>query len=180
MIEHDPNRQAHSTQSRPSASRAGEIELQRRAFVQLMGAGLLITVMEQGSYGQRRRSRGAQKVAARLQVHKDGTISVMTGKVEEGQGSRTQLTQAAAEELRVDVANIRLIMADTDLVPDDGITAGSRTTPSTVPAVRQGAATARELLAQMVADKWNVDRTALVVKDGAITHKSTKQSVTFA
>ncbi len=104
----------------------------------------------------------------------------MTGKVEEGQGSRTQLTQAAAEELRVDVANIRLIMADTDLVPDDGITAGSRTTPSTVPAVRQGAATARELLAQMVADKWNVDRTALVVKDGAITHKSTKQSVTFA
>ncbi len=61
MIEHDPNRQAHSTQSGPSASPAGEIELHRRAFVQLMGAGLLITVMEQGSYGQRRRSRGAQK-----------------------------------------------------------------------------------------------------------------------
>ncbi len=38
-------------------------------------------------------------------------------------------------------------MADTDLVPDDGITAGSRTTPRNVLELRQAAATARELLA---------------------------------
>ena len=37
-------------------------------------------------------------------------------------------------------------MADTDLVPDDGITAGSRTTPINVPEMRRAAATARELL----------------------------------
>ena len=40
-------------------------------------------------------------------------------------------------------------MADTELCPDDGITAGSRTTPRTVPAVRRGAATARDLLARL-------------------------------
>ena len=114
----------------------------------MLGAGLLITVTEGISFGQRRGrgSRGARNVAARLHINQDGTITVMTGKVEEGQGSRAQLTQAAAEELRVDAAKIRLVMADTALVPDDGITAGSRTTPSTVPAVRRGAATARELL----------------------------------
>ena len=33
-----------------------------------------------------------------------------------------------------------MLMGDTSLVPDDGITAGSRTTPSTLPAVRRGAA----------------------------------------
>ena len=161
-----------------------EVELSRRAFVQVLGAGLLITVAEGVSFGQRRGSRrgsrGAQNVAARLHINQDGTITVMTGKVEEGQGSRAQLTQAAAEELRVGVAKIRLVMADTALVPDDGITAGSRTTPSTVPAVRRGAATARELLTDLAAKRWNVDGSALVVKDGAITHEATGRTVRYA
>ena len=50
----------------------------------------------------------------------------MTGKVECGQGARAELTQASAEELRVGVDRVRLVMADTDLVPDDGGTYGSR------------------------------------------------------
>jgi isoquinoline 1-oxidoreductase len=104
----------------------------------------------------------------------------MTGKVEEGQGSRAQLTQAAAEELRVAADEVHLIMADTTLVPDDGITAGSRTTPSTVPAVRRGAATARELLTRLAAEQWQVDGSALDADDGAITHKATKRTMTYA
>jgi CO/xanthine dehydrogenase Mo-binding subunit len=161
-----------------------EVGLSRRSFVQVLGAGLLITVTEGVSFGQRRGgrrgSRGAQNVAARLHINQDGTITVMTGKVEEGQGSRAQLTQAAAEELRVDAAKINLVMADTDLVPDDGITAGSRTTPSTVPAVRQGAATARALLTDLAAKRWNVDASALGVKDGTITHGATGRNVHYA
>ncbi len=81
--------------------------MSRRAFVQVLGAGLLITVTEEISFGQRRGGEwqpSARNVAARLHINQDGTITVMTGKVEEGQGSRAQLTQAAAEELRVDVA----------------------------------------------------------------------------
>jgi isoquinoline 1-oxidoreductase len=159
------------------------VELSRRAFVQALGAGLLITVTEGISFGQRRggrrRSRGAENVAARLHVNQDGTITVMTGKVEEGQGSRAELTQAAAEELRVGAAKINLVMADTALVPDDGITAGSRTTPSTVPAVRRGAATARELLAELAAKRWNVAGSALEVRDGTIVHEATGRSVGY-
>jgi isoquinoline 1-oxidoreductase len=104
----------------------------------------------------------------------------MTGKVEEGQGPRTQLTQAAAEELRVDVGQIHLVMADSALVPDDGRTAGSRTTPSTVPAVRRGAATARELLTRLAAEEWKVDASGLEVRKGIITHSATKQSISYA
>jgi CO/xanthine dehydrogenase Mo-binding subunit len=160
-----------------------EVELSRRAFVQVLGGGLLITVTEGIALGQRRGrgrgSRGARNVAARLHIHQDGTISVMTGKVEEGQGPRAQLTQAAAEELRVGVAKIRLVMADTALVPDDGMTAGSRTTPSTVPAVRQGAATAREVLARFAAAQWKVNRSALDVNDGTIIHKATERTVSY-
>ena len=170
--------------SEPPENPRTEVELSRRAFVQVLGAGLLITVTEGISFGQqrggRRGSQGARNVAARLHINQDGTITVMTGKVEEGQGSRAQLTQAAAEELRVGVAKIRLVMADTALVPDDGITAGSRTTPSTVPAVRRGAATARELLTHFAARRWEVDGSVLDVRDGTITHQLTKRTVSYA
>jgi len=156
----------------------------RRTFVQVLGAGFLITVTEGVSLAQRRGAgrggRSAEAVAARLHVHRDGTITVMTGKVEEGQGSRAQLTQAAAEELRVDAAKIRLVMADTALVPDDGMTAGSRTTPSTVPAVRQGAAAARQILTRLAARRWNVDEVGLDVRDGAVTHRATQRTVGYA
>ena len=159
-----------------------QVELSRRSFVQLLGTGLLITVTQGVSFGRggRSRSRRSITVAARLHINQDGTITVMTGKVEEGQGPRAQLTQAAAEELRVGVDRIRLVMADTALVPDDGITAGSRTTPSTVPAVRRGAATARELLTRLAAEQWKVDGRTLDVHNGTITHKTTKQTITYA
>ena len=75
------------------------IKLTRRTFVQMLGTGLLITVTQGVSLGQRGRSGGRLSVAARLHLNQDGTITVMTGKVEEGQGSRAELAQAAAEEL---------------------------------------------------------------------------------
>lgn len=160
----------------------GQVKLSRRAFVQMLGTGLLITVTEGVSLGQRSRGGGGRSitVAARVHINQDGTISVMTGKVEEGQGPRAQLSQAAAEELRVAVQKIRLVMADSDLVPDDGRTAGSRTTPSTVPAVRQGAATARELLTRLAAERWKVDPGTLNVHDGMIAHKTKRQTISYA
>jgi isoquinoline 1-oxidoreductase len=158
-----------------------QVTISRRTFVQMLGAGLLITVTEGVSLGQRRGGGGrAIAVAARVHINTDGTITVMTGKVEEGQGPRAQLTQAAAEELRVDADKIRLLMADSDLTPDDGRTAGSQTTPRTVPAVRQGAATARELLTRLAGTQWDVDPRSLNVQDGTITNKTTGQKVTYA
>jgi len=160
---------------------SSQIRISRRTFVQMMGAGLLITVTEGISLAQRSRGGGRGiAVAARVHINSDGTITVMTGKVEEGQGSRAELTQAAAEELRVDAGKIRLLMSDSDLTPDDGRTAGSRTTPSTVPAVRQGAATARELLRNLAAEQWKVDAAALNVNDGIITNRNTQKTITYA
>jgi isoquinoline 1-oxidoreductase len=138
----------------------------RRSFVQGLGAGLLISVaattgvLAQERRGGDRRGGGGRggrlggppiNLDARLHIGTDGVITVMTGKVECGQGARAQITQAAAEELAVPVEQVRLIMADTSLTPDDGMTAGSRTTPSTLPAVRRACAAARQLLADFAA-----------------------------
>ena len=180
MVEDILAKKAEAQLSEPSDEPRCEVKLSRRSFIQLLGAGLLITVTEGVSFGRRGGGRGRLPVAARLHLNEDGIITVMTGKVEEGQGPRAQLTQAAAEELHVTVDQIRLVMADTALVPDDGITAGSRTTPSTVPAVRRGAATARELLIRLAAEQWKIDRSALDVHNGIITHRTTKQTISYA
>jgi isoquinoline 1-oxidoreductase len=167
----------------PAEAPTREHGLTRRSFVKILGAGLLVTVVPLPALGQRRGPRGegqGLRVAARVHIAKDGAITVMTGKVEGGQGARAELTQAAAEELRVPVSRIQLVMGDTGLTPDDGITAGSRTTPSTVPAVRQGAAAARELLAQLAAQRWGVDRAAVDVRDGKAVHADSKRELTYA
>jgi isoquinoline 1-oxidoreductase len=134
----------------------------RRSFLQVLGSGLLVTATAPRSWAE------AAPVSARLFLNEDGTITALSGKVEEGQGPRAELTQAAAEELRVGVERVRLVMADTDLVPDDGITAGSRTTPVNVPEMRRAAATARELLTALAAREWKLDAAALEVRDGVI------------
>jgi isoquinoline 1-oxidoreductase len=160
MSEHDAIDLAHITRDDDQVIEpvGYDFGLSRRSFVQVLGAGLLIVattgpVAAQQQQQDRRRGGGGGRgspqpipLGSRLHIAKDGTITVMTGKVEGGQGSRAQITQAAAEELRVPVDSVRLIMADTALCPDDGMTVGSRTTPSTLPAVRQACAAARGLL----------------------------------
>jgi isoquinoline 1-oxidoreductase len=126
--------------------------LSRRTFVQVVGGALVFAVAAPTLLAQERRRGGGGgrggapiPIEARLKIAPDGSITVMTGKVECGQGARAEITQAAAEELKVPVERVQLVMADTAKCPDDGITAGSRTTPSTLPSVRQACAAAREM-----------------------------------
>ena len=146
-------------------------QVSRREFVQVLGAGILISVAVPAVFAQRAPRGGdgrPAKLAQRLHIGADGVITVFTSKVEVGQGSRTQLTQAAAEELGVPVERIQLIMADTSVGPDDGGTAGSRTTPSSVPAIRKGCAAARQLLLETAAATFNADAKTLSVRDGKV------------
>jgi len=181
MTENITGNRPKSASLKPFATASQELTISRRTFVQALGAGLLITVTDTLSWGQRRGGGGgAMPVVARLHLNEDGTVAVMSGKVEEGQGARAELSQAAAEELRVSIDKIRLVMADTDFVPDDGGTSGSRTTPYNVPPMRQAAATARELLTRFAAKQWQVDASGLEVRDGVITNKTTNQRLTYA
>jgi CO/xanthine dehydrogenase Mo-binding subunit len=161
----------------------------RRDFMQLLGAGLMIAVSAEQADAQAappRQGRGPRgggrptNVSARVHIGKDGIVTVMTGKVECGQGSRAEITQAAAEELRLPAERILLIMADTSLVPDDGSTAGSGTTPRTIPAVRQGTAAARELLIGLAAKRWNTEASGLEARDGKVLDKNGGRELTYA
>ena len=171
---------------------AFDFRMSRRQMVQLLGAGLLIAVsdlpsdtlaQERGRGGRGRRGGGGgaspTPLSARLHLGKDGTITLLTGKVECGQGARAELAQAAAEELRLPVERITVIMADTGLTPNDGTTAGSRSTPSTVPAVRQASAAVRELLVQLAAKEWGTKPGELEVRDGKVIHSESRREQTY-
>ncbi len=153
----------------------------RREFAQTLGAGLMIAVAagESRGQGRGRGPRRDERLIDRFHLGVDGVVTVLTSKVEVGQGSRTQITQAAAEELMMPVDRIRLIMADSAQCPDDGGTAGSRTTPSTVPRVRAAAATLRELLKEHAAEQLGVTIEQVEIADGAF-RASNQQSLTIA
>jgi isoquinoline 1-oxidoreductase len=156
----------------------------RRGFVQGLGAGLIIAVAAGPALGQAppqqregggrgRRGSGSPAevpIGSRLHIGKDGVVTILSGKVEGGQGARSEITQAAAEELEVPPEHVSVLLADTAQTPDDGITAGSRTTPSTLPAVRQACAAARQLLAAAAAEQWSVPVEQIRVFDGAAHH----------
>src|SRR5262249_38602737 len=114
-----------------------------------------------------------------LHIGEDSAITVYTGKVEVGQNIRTSLTQAVAEELRVPVGRVRLVMADTQLTPYDGGTAGSRTTPDMGAQLRRVGAAAREFLVDLAAERGKVERAALAVADGKVVQPRAKRSFTF-
>lgn len=159
-------------------------ELNRREFVGILGAGLVVSVVLPSALAQRAGGRGGDSadanLAERLHIGTDGLITVFTSKVEVGQGSRTQLTMAAAEELRVPIEQIRFTMADSSLGPNDGGTAGSRTTPSSVPAIRRGCAAARQLLLESAAKAHEADVTKLNVESGKVTGLPSGKAFSYA
>ncbi len=144
-------------------------ELDRRDWMGVVGAGLLMSASGAVLYSQNG-SEDTIPAATRLHLGEDGSITVLTGKVDVGQGSRTEIRQAAAEELNVSPEAVRVMLADTAVTPNDGSTAGSRTTPSTVPVVRRACAAAREMLVRAATEEWGVDEGQLRVENGAIEH----------
>ncbi len=142
--------------------------LDRREFLTAMGGGVAVLVAPGAADAQRGESL-PQDLSAWLHIGKDGMVTVCTGKVEAGQGIRTSLAQAVAEELRTPLPTIRLVMGDTDLTPFDMGTFGSRTTPTMAPQLRRAAATARELLVDLAAKRWHTERAGLSAGAGKIT-----------
>jgi aerobic carbon-monoxide dehydrogenase large subunit len=66
------------------------------------------------------------KENATVEVHPDGTATILTGTSPHGQGHATAWAMLASEELGIPVDKITLKWGDTDLVPEGGGTGGSR------------------------------------------------------
>jgi CO/xanthine dehydrogenase Mo-binding subunit len=88
-----------------------------------------------------------------LSINPDSTVTVFTSKVDVGTGMRVAMAQMAAEELGVDTARISVIDGDTAQCPNTGGTGGSTGLTRGGTAVRQAAATARQALLGLAAER---------------------------
>ncbi|HLW66851.1 MAG TPA: molybdopterin cofactor-binding domain-containing protein, partial [Gemmataceae bacterium] len=160
-------------------------EPDRRDFFKLAGAGIVVCLFLDDVVGQQPRQgqgfgqRGPSELSAWLHISETGKVTVYTGKAEIGQNIRTSLSQAVAEELRLPISAITMVMADTDLVPPDAGTFGSMTTPQMAPQLRRAGAAAREMLIDLAAEEAKVERSTLVVADGKVTDPASKKAFTF-
>jgi isoquinoline 1-oxidoreductase len=162
------------------------LEPSRRAFFQIVGGGVVVAlvlgdaaVREALAQGRRPQGRLPREIGAWLHIGRDSAVTVYTGKVEVGQNIRTSLTQVVAEELRVPLGRIRLVMADTEQTPFDMGTFGSQTTPQMAAQLRRVAAAAREVLVDLAAQRGQVARATLSVADGRVAGPGGRPSFTF-
>lgn len=103
-----------------------------------------------------------------VRITPDGRITVLTGRVELGQGVLTAMLQIAAEELDVAPGRITLISGDTEETANEGVTAGSQSIRFGGEALGIACADARATLMGVAAREWGVERAALGVRDGVI------------
>ncbi|MGN6571439.1 MAG: molybdopterin cofactor-binding domain-containing protein [Pseudolabrys sp.] len=97
-----------------------------------------------------------------------GKVTVLTGRVELGQGVLTAMAQIAADELDVSLARITVHSGDTAMTANEGYTAGSQSIQFGAMALRQACADARALFVAAAAQKLACDADELSVRDGAI------------
>jgi isoquinoline 1-oxidoreductase len=160
----------------------------RRDFLKGFGLGIVFIVPVTRALAQQRgesgRGAGNQSlpndVGAWIHLDEDGRITVFTGKVEVGQNTRTTLTQSVADELHVPMSSIHLVMGDTDVVPFDMGTFGSRSTPTMAPQLRKAAAAAREMLIAMAADQLQVAPSDLRIIDARFVNHDKSKTLTLA
>jgi CO/xanthine dehydrogenase Mo-binding subunit len=105
---------------------------------------------------------------AYLHIGGDGRVGCFVGKVEMGQGNMTALAMMLAEELEVPLAQVDMLMGDTDLCPWDGGTGGSLSIWQFGPVLRGAAAEARVVLLEMASERLQVPAEQLVVEAGVV------------
>jgi len=159
----------------------------RRTFIKGTGAmivsfsmgGALGTVEAQtrvGAFGLDAApdSPPANEVDSWIAIASDSSVTAYTGKEELGQGMSTAQMQLVAEELCVPFHRVNLIVADTSLTPDQGVTSGSQSHPTNFNHgnLAGACATAREALLQLGSKHLNIPADQLVAIDATIRSKS--------
>jgi CO/xanthine dehydrogenase Mo-binding subunit len=147
------------------------LETTRRDF--LAGAGALVVSFSLAPQARAQTPPvptpfALDQVDSFLALHRDGSVTVYTGKVDIGTGIRIALPQMVAEELDVALDRIKLIEGDTALTPDQGPTWGSLSVQVAGVQLRQAAATARRALVETAVQVLGMPAADLAVKNGVV------------
>lgn len=152
------------------------IETSRRDFLKtstLATGGLLLGVALPGSRIEAQAAGTVYTPNAWVHIADDNTITLITARSEMGQGVYTALPMLIAEELHVDLSQVRVSVAPPAAVYVNAllgaqITGGSTSVRDGWEKLRVGGAQVREMLISAAADRWQLDRHTLRAQRGMV------------
>src|ERR1700753_4049255 len=163
--------------------------LNRRSFVvgtAAVGAGLALGFdLPFGGPTIVRAADGSPEVTAGVVIRPDDTVVIRIARSEMGQGSLTGLAQLVAEELECDWTKVSTEYPTPGQslarkrIYGDMSTGGSRGIRTSQQYVREGGASAREMLIQAAANEWKVAPSECRAANSVITHLPSGRTVTF-
>jgi isoquinoline 1-oxidoreductase beta subunit len=186
MLDHLADDLASQATERRSQSAKG---LSRRSFLQTgaaAGGGLILSLYVPFSTDDVDAADTDSFVPnAFIRIDSDGQIVLTMPYVEMGQGTYTSIPMLIAEELEVDLSQVRLEHAPPNeklyANPLLGIqaTGNSNAVRASWQPLRQAGAVARTMLVSAAARRWNVDPTSCRAQKGEILHEATGKSIKY-
>ena len=163
----------------------------RRGF--LKAGGALVVGVHVPAWGQSSPGRSSGPAAAApfspnafVRIGTDNTVTVISKHLEMGQGSYTGVATLVADELDAAWSQVRVEGAPADASRYNNLmwgpmqgTGGSTALANSWDQLREAGAAARAMLLTAAAQRWKVDASSLVVKDGAVLHAASKRKATF-
>jgi isoquinoline 1-oxidoreductase beta subunit len=161
-----------------------EIQTSRRSFLKTSAAvtgGLLMAVNLPGTLGQAMAAGTVSTPNAWVHIADDNTITILSAHSEMGQGVHTSMPMLVAEELNVDLSQIKVV----DAPPGEAyvnallgaqITGGSTSVRGSWEKLRVAGAQVREMLVSAAAAEWKVDRAQIKADKGMLIGPNGKKA----
>jgi isoquinoline 1-oxidoreductase beta subunit len=175
----------HITSGRRAPESGSSISLSRRELLQVgaaAGGGLMLSLTVPFGNGE---AAGNFVPNAFIRVDADGQIVLTMPYVEMGQGTYTAIPMLIAEELEVDLEQVRLEHAPPDekryANPLLGVqaTGNSNAIRGAWQPLRQAGAVSRTMLVSAAAKRWNVDPASCRAQSGEVLHAPTGRRVRY-
>ncbi len=161
----------------------------RRDFLKLSGGGSLVlgaslvpgtTLLDAlMAPAQAASGDGGLAPSVYLAIAPDGAVTVTVHRSEMGQGIRTGLPQIVADELEADWSRVSVAQADGDPKYGSQNTDGSRSIRNFYQAMREAGASARQMLEQAAAKRWEVDAADCRAEKHRVVHGPSGRSLAF-
>jgi isoquinoline 1-oxidoreductase beta subunit len=166
------------------------VNLSRRGFLKAgvaAGGGLLLGF--QAPVSRRSEAASARSEQATfnswVRIARDGTVTVIVGQSEMGQGIMTSIPMIIADELEAEWSKVRVEQAPADPAYGDPMrggeqsTNGSRSVRNMLTLWRRAGAAAREMLVTAAAREWGVPAEECVAEQHVVTHGPSGRKLTY-
>lgn len=115
-----------------------------------------------------------------LSISADGVITIFSPNPELGQNIKTSFPMIVAEELDADWAQVKVVQAPLDNTKfERQVTGGSGAVPHSWERLRKAGATARHLLVEAAAKRWNVPSATLTTESSFVWHPESGRKFSY-